>query len=140
MPQGSPAMPAPRLAEARTFETGRPGRYTGPVAVARLVAARDDSLRAYEVRFEAGARTVWHSHAGMQWLIGLAGDWVVQCAGERIRRFGPGEATLIPAGARHWHGAGRESGASHLALNVVGATAWEAPLSAEEYAAALAQP
>jgi quercetin dioxygenase-like cupin family protein len=132
-------MPAPRLAEARAFETGRPERYTGVAAVARLLAARDDSLRVYEVRFEAGARTVWHVHAGEQWLIGLVDVCVIQCMGEAVRRLGPGEASLIPAGVRHWHGAGQESGASHLVLNVVGATTWDAPIGADEYAAALSQ-
>jgi quercetin dioxygenase-like cupin family protein len=131
-------MPEPRLAEAQAFEIGRLDRYTGPVAVARVLAARDDRLRVYEVRFAPGARTVWHVHAGDQWLVGLAGTCLVQCADAMARRVGPGEATLIPAGVRHWHGAGQHSGASHLVLNVVGATTWEAPLTVEEYAAAVA--
>jgi quercetin dioxygenase-like cupin family protein len=133
----SPTMPAPRVAEARLFEIGRSDRYTGAVAVARLVAARDDSFRVYEVRFEAAARTVWHAHAGEQWLVGLVNVSVVQCAGEAVRRLRPGQSTLIPAGVRHWHGAGHASGASHLVLNVVGATTWEAPVGTDEYAAAL---
>jgi quercetin dioxygenase-like cupin family protein len=135
----SPTMPAARLCEARAFESGRPERYTGAVAVARLLAAQDDSVRVYEVRFAAGARTVWHAHAGEQWLIGLVGICVLQWAGEAVRRIGPGEASQVPAGVRHWHGAGQESRASHLVLNVVGATTWEAHLGEHEYAGALAQ-
>ena len=132
-------LPGPRLAEAEAFEPGRVDRYTGPTAVARVLAANDDSLRVYEVRFAAGARTVWHVHAGDQWLIGLVGSCLVQCSGEAVRHLGPGEATQIPAGVRHWHGAGQQNGASHLVVNVAGATTWEAPLSPDEYAAALAQ-
>jgi 4-carboxymuconolactone decarboxylase len=132
----SAAMPAARLAEPKAFEIGRTERYTGAVSVARLLAARDDSLRVYEVRFAAGARTVWHAHVAAQWLIGLVGPLMVQCTGETVRRLMPGEAILIPPGMRHWHGAGRESGASHLALNEGGDTTWERPLSAEEYAEA----
>ena len=135
----SRTMPAIRLAEARAFEAGRPDRYTGVVAVARVLAALDDSVRVYEVRFAAGARTVWHAHSSEQWLIGLVGFCVVQCAGEVARRLGPGEASHVPAGARHWHGAGPESGASHVVVNIGGATAWEAPLAADEYAAAVTQ-
>jgi quercetin dioxygenase-like cupin family protein len=127
------------LAEARAFETGRPDRYTGAVGVARLLAAQDDSLRVYEVRFAAGARTVWHAHAGEQWLIGLVGFCVVQCAGEVARRLGPGEASHVPAGVRHWHGAEQEAGASHVVMNVVGATTWGAQVGDDEYAAALEQ-
>jgi 4-carboxymuconolactone decarboxylase len=134
----SPMMPAPRLAEPRAFEPGRPDRYTGVVAVSRLLAAHDDSFRVYEVRFAAGARTVWHAHAGEQWLIGLVGLCVVQCGGEAARRLRPGEASHIPAGVRHWHGSGQENGASHLVLSVVGATTWEDHLGDDEYAAALA--
>ena len=137
-PPDQPGIPAPRLAEAPAFETGRPDRYTGQVAVARVLTAHDDSLRVYEVRFAPSARTVWHVHAGEQWLIGLVGSYLVQCADETARRLGPGEATLIPAGVRHWHGAEQNSGASHLVLNVVGATTWLAPLTVEEYAAAAA--
>jgi quercetin dioxygenase-like cupin family protein len=131
-------MPAPRIAPEHLFEIGQPDRYTGSVSVARLLAASDDSFRVYEVRFAPGARTVWHTHAGGQWLIGLVGLWVVQSASEAARRLGPGEVAYVPAGVLHWHGAKGENGASHLVLNVVGATEWVEPLSAEEYAAVIA--
>ncbi|HEX6433382.1 MAG TPA: cupin domain-containing protein [Gemmatimonadales bacterium] len=131
-------MPTPRLAPEHTFEIGRTDRYTGSVSLARLLAAADDSVRVYEVRFAPGARTVWHTHAGGQWLIGLVGLWVVQVAGESARQLGAGEVAYVPAGVLHWHGAKGENGASHLVLNVVGATDWAEPLSAEEYAAVIA--
>lgn len=132
-----PALPPPRLAEGQLFEPARPERYTGLADVARLLAAHDDSVRAYEVRFTAGARTVWHTHAGEHWLTGLVGHSIVQCAGAPARQLGPGEAIRIPAGVRHWHGAGAESGASHLVLIMAGPTTWEDPVSVADYAAAL---
>ncbi len=135
-PAASAEMPAARLASASAFEAGRPERYTGPAAVARLLAARDDSVRAYEVRFAAGARTVWHVHEGEHWLVGLAGPVLLQCEGAAARWISPGEAARVPPGVRHWHGAGPEQGASHLVLNIVGGTTWDRPVNREEYARA----
>ena len=68
-----------RLAAAGAFELGSPERYVGTVHVARILRAADDSVRAYEVCFAAGGRTVWHTHAGEQFLVTLGGRCVVQC-------------------------------------------------------------
>jgi 4-carboxymuconolactone decarboxylase len=127
----------PRLADAAAFESGRPERYTGNVGIARVLRARDDSVRAYEVYFAAGARTVWHVHAGDQLLITLSGTCVVECGDAPARFLAPGDSIRVPAGVRHWHGTIPATPASHLALNVHGPTDWGRPVSDAEYLAAV---
>ena len=50
----------------------------------------------------------------------------------------PGDVVVIPAGAKHWHGAKADSWFSHIALEVPGEetrTEWLEPVSDAEYAA-----
>jgi quercetin dioxygenase-like cupin family protein len=129
-------MPEPRLAPATAFEAGRPERYTGTVSLARVLRAGDDSVRAYEVCFAPGSRTVWHTHAGDQLLVALSGRCVVQCADAPARYLAPGDALRVPAGVRHWHGALPAGPASHLALNLHGSTDWGGPVSRSEFTSA----
>lgn len=124
---------APRLASAAAFEAGRPERYTGSVNIARVIRAGDDSVRAYEVCFAPGSRTVWHAHAGEQWLVILSGRCVVQCAGAPARQLAPGEGFRVPGGVRHWHGVLPTGPGSHLALNAHGTTDWGQPVSEDEF-------
>lgn len=124
---------ASRLAPAAAFEPGSPERYTGSVSVARVLRADDDSVRAYEVCFAPGSRTVWHAHSGEQLLVILSGRCVVQCADGPAQHLGPGDSLRVPAGKRHWHGALPEGPASHLALNAHGPTDWGPPVSDAEF-------
>jgi quercetin dioxygenase-like cupin family protein len=128
---------APRLAPAAAFEAGSPERYTGPVNVARVIRAGDDSVRAYEVCFAPGSRTVWHAHAGEQLLVVLSGRCVVQCADGPARYLAPGEGIRVAAGVRHWHGALPTGPGSHLALNAHGPTDWGRPVSDVEFSVAV---
>ncbi len=126
-----------RLAAPTAFELGRPERYAGTVHVARILRAADDTVRAYEVCFAAGGRTVWHAHAGEQFLVGLGGSCVVQCMDAPPRHLGPGDSFRVPAGLRHWHGALPGGPAAHLALNSHGPTEWGHPVSEAEFSAAV---
>jgi quercetin dioxygenase-like cupin family protein len=68
------------------------------------------------VTFEPGARTAWHSHPLGQTLIvtagvGRVGQW--DSPSEEIRS---GDVVWIPAGVKHWHGATRTNGMSHVAI------------------------
>jgi 4-carboxymuconolactone decarboxylase len=126
-----------RLAGASAFELGSPERYVGKVHVARILRAADDTVRAYEVCFAASGRTVWHAHAGEQFLVGVGGRCVVQCVDAPPRYLGPGDCFRVPAGVRHWHGAPPDGPAAHLALNAHGPTEWGRPVSDAEFSAAL---
>lgn len=48
----------------------------------------------------------------------------------------PGDIVEIPAGVKHWHGAKKNSGFSHLAFEVPGentSNEWLEPVSDEQY-------
>jgi len=68
------------------------------------------------VTFEPGARTAWHTHPLGQTLIVVAGVGRVQQESGPAEEIRPGDVVWIPAGVRHWHGAARTTGMSHIAI------------------------
>lgn len=88
------------------------------------------------VTFEPGARTAWHAHPLGQTLIVTAGIGRVQQWGSPAEEIRPGDVVWIPAGVKHWHGASRTIGMSHVAisesLNGQSAT-WMEKVSDEQY-------
>lgn len=123
----------PQLVAVSELAPGAPERFTGAVRVGTVAEIPGSPLSVYEVLFSAGARTVWHRHAGAQILVGLDGQCFFQIEGEGRRRLGAGQAVRIPGGVRHWHGAGHDGAASHLAVNQVGATQWGGEVSETDY-------
>jgi quercetin dioxygenase-like cupin family protein len=78
------------------------------------------------VRFEAGVRNHWHSHAGGQVLHVLEGEGYVQARGEPPRRIGMEDTVSITPGEEHWHGAGPDSPMAHMAISI-GDITWLEP-------------
>jgi 4-carboxymuconolactone decarboxylase len=91
--------------------------FTGTVNRAEVAAAKDNSVRMFQVRFQPKARTHWHTHNGEQVLIVVEGKCLVKLDGQAPVILGEGEAIAIPANVRHWHGAIGDSVGCHLALN-----------------------
>ena len=97
------------------------------------------------VTFEPGCRNFWHVHnaadeknAG-QILVGVDGTGWYQEEGKDAVEINPGDCIHIPAGVKHWHGAGSNGWFSHLSIEVPGGnsgTDWLEPVSDEQYAAA----
>jgi len=87
----------------------------------------------YHVRFDAGARTNWHTHSGPQWLFVVAGRIRAQRWGEAPRDVVEGDAVLFSPGEKHWHGAAPGASGAHLAVNVNAKTTWLEPVSEEDY-------
>ena len=56
-------------------------------------------------RFEAGARTKWHSHEGGQIILVEEGVCRTQIKGGPVIELHAGETIYSPPGAVHWHGA-----------------------------------
>ena len=111
--------------------------FVGRAHTKRLAAA-DEGLPVvvYRVEFEDGARTHWHVHSGVQWLMILEGRVRVQKWGEPARDVGVGDAVMIAPGEKHWHGALAGARGVHLAINVNLVTEWLEPVSDEEYSPA----
>lgn len=96
---------------------GAPQHFTGKVTVESLFASQaSGSYSGGIVKFQAGARTAWHTHPAGQTLIVLSGRGLVQAAEEPVQEMRPGDVVWIPAHVRHWHGAAPDSAMSHVAI------------------------
>ena len=92
------------------------------------------------VTFEPGTRNNWHVHhakkGGGQVLIVTAGSGWYQLEGKPAVSLNPGDAVVIPANVKHWHGAKKDSWFSHISIAAPGAhtdTVWLEPVTDEEY-------
>ena len=101
--------------------------------------SRPDSsdMRALRLRFEAGVRSNWHSHAGWQILAAEEGRGRTQERGGEIVELVPaGRPIFASAGVVHWHGASPDGYVVQLTIlggGDGGPTSWLGPVSEEEY-------
>lgn len=89
------------------------------------------------VTFEPGCRNNWHiHHKGGQILLVLSGRGWYQAWEESARELHPGDVVEIPAEVKHWHGAAKDCGFSHLAVEVPamgGSNEWLESVTDEVY-------
>lgn len=92
------------------------------------------------VTFEPKCRNNWHIHnatkGGGQILVCVGGEGFYQEWGKPAVKMQQGDVINIPVGVKHWHGAGKDSWFSHLAIEVPsenGSTTWCEPVSNEDY-------
>src|SRR5262245_45880348 len=123
-----------RLNDA-SIRTADPNSFVGAAETALLASSEDPgaSVHVYRVEFAEGSRTNWPIHSGPQWLLVLDGRVRVQKAGEAPLEVEAGDAVVIAAGEKHWHGAAPGSYGTHLAVNVNVKTDWLEPVSETEY-------
>lgn len=102
----------------------RPEWFSGPVHVQELNdAAEAPGLEILAVFFDAGARTIPHTHSTDQLLYFLEGEGVVGTEAER-RLHRAGGMSVIPAGEWHWHGATPNAAMCHLSIRPGGPSVW----------------
>lgn len=96
-----------------------PSNFSG-TAFTRMIASADESapVKLFYVRFEPGARTYWHAHAGRQTLVVTSGRCDYQVEGREVRQLASGESVIFEEGVRHWHGASTNEAAEHIAINM----------------------
>lgn len=93
-------------------------KFVGEVLQDQIFVPEDPSrLRVTKVTFTPGGRTNWHTHAVGQILYVLSGVGRYQLEGEAPQEILPGDTVIIPADARHWHGAAPDQMMCHLALS-----------------------
>ena len=100
----------------------------------------EDGLFLANVTFEPGCRNNWHIHhakkGGGQLLICTAGEGWYQEYGKSAVSLVPGTVIVIPEGVKHWHGAKKDSGFSHIAVEMPGeecSNEWCEQVSDKEY-------
>ncbi len=87
----------------------------------------------FRIRFEPGARTYWHVHAGGQVLLAQEGRGRTQAQGDKMQDLVPGHPVFSPAGVPHWHGATPDQPLVQDSLNISDVK-WLGPVSDAEYA------
>lgn len=95
-------------------------------------------VRALRVRFDPGARTAWHTHPLGQTLYVIEGVGRVGLRGGPVRVIRAGDVVWIEPGEEHWHGAGPDTGMTHIAIQeaLEGSVAhWLEQVSDAEYRA-----
>jgi quercetin dioxygenase-like cupin family protein len=99
--------------------------------------SRPDSadMRALRLRFEAGARSNWHSHAGWQIIAAEEGRGRTQVRGQGIVELMPGDAPNYTApGVVHWHGAAPDGYVVQLTfMGGASGADWFEPVSDTDY-------
>ena len=109
-------------------EGGVPPRFTGT-----STAADAKDLNVARRRFEAGARTYWHSHARGQLLLVEQGRMRLQKRDQAVRELGPGESDFTAPNVLHWHGAAANEPAVQVNVGFGGMTTWADQVTADEY-------
>lgn len=91
--------------------------FTGNVRVDPLFMAPDPARGSgASVTFEPGARSSWHKHPLGQTLIVTSGVGLVQSWDGPIKQIKPGDVVWCPPGEKHWHGALKTCGMTHIAI------------------------
>jgi quercetin dioxygenase-like cupin family protein len=91
--------------------------FTGTVWQDPIIEAEPPGLlKSNLVMFEPGARTAWHTHPMGQTLYVTSGSGRVQSWGGPIREIRAGDVVWIPAGEKHWHGAGPNTQMTHISM------------------------
>lgn len=112
--------------------------FTGNVYVNMLVTDQEKifNTQVYNVEFEPGARTYWHSHPGGQILLVTEGVGYYQEEGKEARKLTKGDVVEIPIGVKHWHGAAPDSNFTHIGMTTkvdAGPAEWLGEVTEEEY-------
>ena len=103
-------------------------RFTG------LSSSMDaEGLRVSRRRFEAGARSAWHSHTYGQLLHVEEGLARTQKRGQALREMGAGESDYTGPDIEHWHGAGPNDHFVQVAVGFGTGTEWFDKTTDDEY-------
>jgi quercetin dioxygenase-like cupin family protein len=79
-------------------------------------ASAPSRLAVGTVTFAPGARTVWHTHPVGQLLVITAGCGLVGTWNGEVRQVKAGDTVWFEPGEKHWHGAGPNTGMTHIAI------------------------
>ena len=93
-------------------------RFTGKAFVTYLYRAQKETKGsgAY-ARFEAKARSNWHTHPNGQTIVVTEGIGRVQEWGGKVKIIKKGDVIWTPPGVKHWHGATADQEMTHFAVS-----------------------
>ena len=106
-----------------------PARFTG---TSTSMDGKD--LTIARRRFDAGARTYWHSHDKGQLLLVEQGKMRTQKRGSRMQELGVGGTDYTPPNVVHWHGAAPNEALVQINAGFGGGPAkWFEAVTADDY-------
>ena len=120
------APPAPTQAAGPATPAPNPNA-TGVVAFQPT-----DGMLTRRLRFEAGARTNWHTHTHRQMIWAEDGRGLYQEMGEPVKQLVKDVPILTKANVPHWHGAAPDSYVVQLTI-YGGDIKWGAPVTDAEF-------
>ena len=120
------APPAPTQAAGAATPAPNPNT-TGVVAFQQT-----DGMLTRRLRFEAGARTNWHTHTERQMIWAEEGRGLYQEMGEPVKQLVKDVPILTKANVPHWHGAAPDSYVVQLTI-YGGDIKWGAPVTDAEF-------
>ena len=91
-----------------------------------------DGMLTRRLRFEAGARTNWHTHTHRQMIWAEEGRGLYQEMGEPVKPLVKDVPILTKANVPHWHGAAPDSYVVQLTI-YGGDIKWGAPVTDAEF-------
>ena len=111
--------------------------FTGNVRIDPLI--KTDGVQGAWVTFEPGARTAWHTHPLGQTLSVMSGcGWAQRWGGPR-EEIRPGDVVWFAPEEKHWHGATKTTGMTHIAVQEAfngSPVDWLEQVSEEDYSVA----
>lgn len=109
-----------------------PAPGTNPNAVGLVAFHPTEGMTTSRIRYEAGARTNWHTHTAPQMLWVEDGRGLWQERGDPVKEMSKDVPIVTRANVTHWHGAPANS--HSVQLTVYGGTiTWGAPVTDVEY-------
>lgn len=139
-PQSPTAVGALKGIETSPWPVGNFNATYAPYFIGKSYVAPIDAQNGgpVNVTFEPGCRNNWHiHHHSVQVLICVAGRGWYQEWGKEPVALTPGTVIAIPAEAKHWHGAARDSWMQHLTYTTKvepdASNEWLEPVTDEVY-------
>ncbi len=123
---------------ANPSQAQNPSFFTGGTAqVERIATPAELNCGAAKVTFQPKTRTIWHSHAGGQFIVVTQGTAWYQEKGKAKQIIPQGGVAICPPNVMHWHGASPDGIMSHTVatpnINKGGATSGDAVTDKEYY-------
>ena len=104
----------------QTLQVADAAHFSGNAEFARLpVMPSNGDVAPAIVHFAPNALTDWHSHSQGQYLIVTDGTGRFQEWGKPVQTIQKGDVVWIAPDVKHWHGAGKFTAMSHIAISPV---------------------
>jgi quercetin dioxygenase-like cupin family protein len=111
----------------------QPGSAPNPNFTGVVTAMDAKDITGGRRKFEAGARTAWHSHDRGQLIYAESGRMRTGRRGEAFKEYPQGGSEYTAPNDEHWHGATPSEALVQVNIQFGGTTNWLKPITDAEY-------